>query len=181
MRLRHAELGGGRGVETFFWLSSCDRSGRRRGHFLINGERLHPLAVQRDFEQFILRVAAEQQIDGGFEQLHLDDIVAIEREIVMDQDAAAGAQRQAFDMLVLRKIGTDAIGVDDRADLRIAHGQAADLARSEQIALNQSGRNAQDARRCYRSRSSNRQWAAGRKRRHPDPEDRGSRWRIRCD
>ncbi len=93
-----------------FWLLAAEgAAGRRR--FRINAERLHALAIQRDFEQLILRVVAEQQIDGGLEQLHLDDVLAIQRKIVMDQDAAARAQRQAFDVLVLREVGADAIGV----------------------------------------------------------------------
>jgi len=53
----------------------------------------------------------------------------------MNEDAAAGAEGQSINVLVLGKVGTDAIGIDDGIDFRIADGQAADLTGGEQIAL----------------------------------------------
>ena len=43
-------------------------------------------------------------------QTDLDGVFAIDGEGVFDDCAAAGAEREAFDVLILRKVGADAIG-----------------------------------------------------------------------
>ena len=65
-------------------------------------------------------------------------------EVVLHQHAAARAERQPFDVLVLRKIGPNAIGGRRRRDVHVAHGLPADVPGSRQIALHQRRRHAQD-------------------------------------
>ena len=63
-----------------------------------------------------------------------------------DRDSAARAERQAFDVLVLRKVGARAIDRAGGADRRIAHRQPADIPRSRHVAFEQRRRSFQDVR-----------------------------------
>ena len=64
----------------------------------------------------------------------------------MDQHAAARADRQAFNVIVLREIAAHAKRLLRRGDFRIANGKAGDLPRGRKIALHQRGRHAEDIR-----------------------------------
>ncbi len=78
--------------------------------------------------------------------LHVADDVAHEedaelvfgilREVVAEEQAAARAERKAFDVIFLRVVRGNAIGQPH--DIAIgSHGQAADAARSRQVLLEQ--------------------------------------------
>ena len=61
------------------------------------------LAVERDLE-IVRDFEAADDVDGLAVQPRLDDVLAIDREGVADQDAAARADRQALDVIVLRQV-----------------------------------------------------------------------------
>ena len=76
-------------------------------------------------------------------QLRLEDVVAVERERVADRGPADRAERQAFDVLILREVLADAERVAARGDVGIADGQRRDLRRRRQVALLQRRRDAE--------------------------------------
>ena len=66
-------------------------------------------AVQADLD--LVRIFhAAHQIERIAPQADLNDVFAVERKVVLHQNSAAGAERQTFDVLVLRKVGPDAVG-----------------------------------------------------------------------
>ena len=77
--------------------------------------------------------------------LTLNDIFAVGRELILDQDAAAGSERQPLDVIVLRGVRGH---VEDglRRRRHIANRQTADLSRSRQIRLHQRRRQRQRPR-----------------------------------
>ena len=63
---------------------------------------------------------------------------------MIHQNAATGSERQPFDVLVLRKIGANAIGGGGRGDVHVAHRLAADIPGSREVALHQRRRHAEN-------------------------------------
>ena len=60
-------------------------------------------------------------------QPELDHVFSVQRSIMAHYDAAPSSQRQSLDMLVLRKIGPNAVGGRGRRDVQVAHRFAADI------------------------------------------------------
>ncbi len=114
---------------------------------VLAAEALEPdaLPVERDFE-VVRHFEPANDVDRLPIQLRADDVLAVDREGVADQHAAARADRQAFDVIVLRQIAAHAKRLLRRRDLRIADGQAGDLPRRRQIALHQRRRHAEHVR-----------------------------------
>ena len=71
---------------------------------LVPVEQLHPLAVDRDLELLALDLP-EHRLEVAGDALHLERVFAVGRELVLDQHAAARAERQPFDVIVLRRVG----------------------------------------------------------------------------
>ena len=92
---------------------------------------------------------------------------------------ADGAERQAFEVLVLREILPHAVGLVTGARRRIADRQRADLAPPPTGSAPAATATRRARRRCCRSRTPNRRAAAATRRRRPARADRGWRWRIR--
>ncbi len=112
--------------------------------FLVPIEQLHPLAVDRDLELLALD-AAQDRLEVTGDALHLEGILAVGRELILDQDAAAGSERQPLDVIVLRGVrGHVEHGL--RRSRHIANRQTADLSRSRQVRLHQRRRHRQRPR-----------------------------------
>ena len=60
-----------------------------------------------------------------------------------DENAAAGADRQPFDVTILREIAADFVGRRERTEVGVADGQPADLPRRADVALDERRRGAQ--------------------------------------
>ena len=91
------------------------------------------------------------------------------------------AERHPVEVLILRDVAAHVIGLAERARLRVADRQLADLLRRGQIALLQRQATRSAHRRCCRSRRPNHRAAAARRHRRPSPGDRGRRWRTPRD
>ena len=109
----------------------------RFAHARVDLEHRDALAVDRHFEQLALDRAAEQLAGRDRVQLHAEAVVAVRRERVHRRDAAARAERRAFDVMHLRAGARHLVGELRRAGLRIADGQRADAARGAQVAFHQ--------------------------------------------
>jgi len=102
----------------------------------LDRERLNVLAVDQHLEVVRL-VQALDHLVAVTGEANLDVVVAVARERVADQRAPARAQRQAFDVLLLRNVGLDANRVAARRPQRGADGEAADLLRGRYVAVEQ--------------------------------------------
>ena len=69
--------------------------------FSTHRREKHPLAIDADFE-LMRKLHARQIADDVPQQDYVELVIGIQRKIVMDQDPAASAQRQPFDVFVLR-------------------------------------------------------------------------------
>ena len=96
----------------------------------------HALAVDRDLELRAARAARAGE-------LHLDGVGAVDRELAADRNAAARAERQLVDALVLRVLGIELVDVHHHRHRRIADREAADLPRRVEIALHGARRDEQ--------------------------------------
>ena len=118
--------------------SAC---GRCRRPPTVNS--LHALAVEADLE--LVRFGEPHDpADEVAQQVDLDAVLAVDREVVTDHRAAARAERHPFEPVVLRQVGRDLVGIGLTADRRIADRLLADLARRLQIALEQRRRDTED-------------------------------------
>ncbi len=90
------------------------------------------------------KLHAGQITDDVPQQNYVELVVGVQRKIVMDQNSAARPERQPFDVLVLRQVRRHLDAVADGPDLRIAHRQAADLARRREVRLKQRRRHSQN-------------------------------------
>ena len=99
-------------------------------------QHLDPLAWHRA-ESGRRHVVAEDRRDR-------ERVLAVRGERVRHQHAAARAERQPLDVIVLRGVFTRAID-DERRLLRISHREPADLLRCRDVGLDLRGRNAQCA------------------------------------
>ena len=101
-----------------------------------------PLPVHAQLE--LVRLAngrAGEQV----EQLQLDLVLGVPREVVLHRHAAARAERQAVPVLVLRQVRGDPERLAAGRHRRGSHGQAADRPRRVHVALQQRGRDLEDA------------------------------------
>ena len=105
------------------------------GNFFIPIEQLHPLTIDRDFE-FLALHAAQNCLEVTGNAFHLERILAVGRELIFNQDAAARPERQPHDVVILRRIGghfEDGLGWRRH----IADGQTADFSRRREIRFHQ--------------------------------------------
>ncbi len=77
-------------------------------------------------------------------ELHAHDVLGIEREVAIGEQAAARTERQAFDLFVLRLLQRQPVDVDHDRHVGIADGEPAQLARRFEIALHDRGRHEQE-------------------------------------
>src|SRR4051794_22030589 len=76
----------------------------------------------------------------GAEETNGEGVLAIERQRGIGENAARGADRQAFDVGVLRGVLPDAKGLPRRLRFGITDGERGDLVSRRQVALEQDGR-----------------------------------------
>ena len=77
--------------------------------------QMDPLAVDGELELVrILEPAHDVQV--GAKELHLEDVLAVERKRVATRSAADRAERQTVDVLVLREVLPDAVGFAARRE-----------------------------------------------------------------
>ena len=77
-------------------------------------------------------------------QAEADDVLAVDREVVLDGDAPARSERQVVaDGAVLVHRAVDGIDLGHRAHARVAHDELADAPRRGQVALDQGRRDGQ--------------------------------------
>ena len=82
--------------------------------------------------------------DDVLQQIDAEVVVGIEREVVVNHDAAARAERQAVDVVGLGAIRRNTVHSAHGRDVRIADREARDLARRRQVLFEQRGRDLQD-------------------------------------
>ena len=107
-------------------------------------EQLHALAVDGDFELFVFAVAAVEAADAGAHRDPGDEIFAVGREVMMDQHAAARAERQAVDVIFLRIVFADVVDLAGRLGF-MAEREAADFSGGGNVAFDQRRRDVQAA------------------------------------
>ena len=120
---------------------------RRAPHLLVPVEQLHLLAVDRHRQPFALDLAERvvRLPHVAFEDRDDPELVlAVGRKFMLDEHAAPCAERQPFDVVVLRGIVGD-IELDEGGRRIRRHRQAADLARRRQIRFHQRRRHGQRA------------------------------------
>ena len=102
----------------------------------LDGERRQALAVQQHL-QFVRLAEALDLLVAVPRQPDLDVVLAVLREGVRDQDAAARPQGQPVDVSFLRQVRPDAEGVAVGERRRPADRQPADLLRRRDVAVQQ--------------------------------------------
>ena len=105
----------------------------------------HALAVDRDLE-LVRELQAGHVADDVAQQEDVEFVVGVLREVVAEQQAAARAERQSLDVILLRVVGRHAVRLSRTTSRVGADGQAADLARRREVLLEQRRRDAQHAR-----------------------------------
>ena len=99
---------------------------------VLVGEQRHALAVDRNVDVLEARVVAVGE-------RHFERVLAVGREHVIDDHAAARAVRRAFDVIprVLRDVGLVGVGLVDRRRVLVAHRHAADVAGGVEVRIEQ--------------------------------------------
>ena len=93
------------------------RSGRLRSSSPPTVVEEDALAVDRDLD--LMRVLEPaNRFEVGAKELERKAVLGVEREVMVDDQPADGAERQALDVLILRAILADAIRVRSRRDRR---------------------------------------------------------------
>ena len=103
---------------------------------------LDRLAVEGDVD----RGAARDPAAAAAAAAHAEFVFGIQRKRVLNQHAAAGAERQPLDVTVLGQPARRRIGDLARGEGAIAHGLATDLHRRGDVPLDERGRDAQRLR-----------------------------------
>ena len=123
----------------------------------VAGRRLHPLrllaaederpderAVEPDL-QLVARPHAADVVHVVPVQPDLHVVLAVDREVVADADAAAGSERHVLaHPIVLHQEDRHLVGFGARAERRLSDRQTADLARRREVPLHQGRRDRQD-------------------------------------
>ena len=104
--------------------------------------QVHPLAVDADLE-LMRELEPAHRPEVGAEQLHLEGVLAVERDVARNLEPAHRPERQPFDVPRLRRVLAHAIDLAHRRRLRVADRERADAAGCREIALEQHGRQAQ--------------------------------------
>ena len=110
---------------------------------LVPVELRHALAVHGD-DQLLAGDAAEHRLEVAGDAFHLERVLPVHRELMLDEDAAAGAERQPLDVVVLRRVGRHLEHLLRRR-AHVAHREPADLARGGEVGLHQRRRHRQRA------------------------------------
>ena len=103
------------------------------------------LAVEGDFE-VVLELETADDVDRFPIEPRADHVLAVDREVVADRDAAARADRQTRHVIVLREIAAHAERLERRCDSRAGDGEAADLPRRREVSLHERRRDVQHRR-----------------------------------
>ena len=111
---------------------------------LIPVEELHALAVDRDLELFAGDLTQDGRKVSG-DTFHRECVVTVGGKLILDQDAAAGSERQPFDVEVLRRVSRH-IEHRLRCSRDITNREPADFSRGRQVRLHQRRRHRQRAR-----------------------------------
>ncbi len=110
---------------------------------LVPVEQLHALAVDRHLELFALD-PAEHGLEVAGDAFHLERVLAVGRELVFDEHPAARAERQAFDVIVLRRVRRH-VEHRLRRRRRLADREPADLSGRRQVRFHERRRHRQRA------------------------------------
>ena len=154
--------------------------GRRLRRRLRDVEQRDAPAVERDFELLVRHAVADVNAVDGAHEVDVDEVLRVEREEVLDAQAAARAERQPRDVLGLHQ--------EVRHVVRLLLGRHAPRRRRRDArcvpprshsARRARARRRASPRRC-RNRSSRRRRARAPWRRRRARADRGSRSRTRC-
>ena len=109
-----------------------------------DGQGVDQLAVEPDLELMPVQEAAHLTVVGP-QQEDPHRVLAVEREVVLYGQPAAGGERQLVaDAPVLAQVLVHLVDIGGRLQGGIAHREAADLARRGEIALGQHRRHRQD-------------------------------------
>ena len=100
--------------------------------------KMNALTIDEDFE-LMRGLQTADGLDVAAKQLDLKLILGVEWERVSNEHAADGAEREPFDLLVLRHVLADAVDLGAGTDLHIPERQGADLVRSRQYRSNNTG------------------------------------------
>ena len=128
------------------------------------------------------RAAREAADDAEvrLEQLHLEHVLAVERERVAHHERRRACRAAAFDVRVCDASPRTTIGLGARAEeRRVADRQRADLSPPPRDSARAAPARRRARRRCCRSPRSSRRAAAATPRRRRAPAGRGPRWRTR--
>ena len=111
-----------------------------------DGEQRHPRAVQAHLELLPVLEAAHVVVELPL-QANLDVVLGIEGKVVSDRDAAARPERQILAHAeILKPHRGDRVDLGRRLEGRVAHREAADPARREDVAVEQRRRHREDVR-----------------------------------
>ena len=87
--------------------------------------------------EIVLQLESANDIDGLAVETRADQVLAVDREVVADQDAAARAHGEAGDVVVLREIAADAERFERWRDRGACHRLGRDLPGRRQIPIHQ--------------------------------------------
>ncbi len=104
--------------------------------FPANRKEADPLAVEHQLQLVLFRDPADRAGSRAPEP-HADLVLGIDGEILLDAQAAACAERQIAQVIILRQVLRRRIGRRDRGDPRAADGHPADLPRHRDVAFEQ--------------------------------------------
>ena len=99
-------------------------------------EQLEPVAVKRHLQNVRFPEAFHVLVPVA-RQSYLDLVLAIEREVVLQQGSAPGPEGKSVEMSFLGEIGAQYNDPASRNDAAAPHGQPADLLRRAEVSLHQ--------------------------------------------
>ncbi len=109
-----------------------------------NRELLHARAVEQNLQLVRLGQPLDVLVPVA-RKLHLNLVLAVERERMREENPAARPERQSLDVLLLREIGRKDDDAAGGCPEGAADRHARDLLRGGEVALHQSGRQTADA------------------------------------
>ena len=104
-----------------------------------------PLAIERDLE-IVLELETPDDVDRFAVQARADDVLAVNREVVADDDATARPGWKAWNLIVLGEIPTDTERLEGRCDGRAGDDLRRNLPGRRQVSIHQRGGHVQHAR-----------------------------------
>ena len=101
--------------------------------------QLDPLTVDQQFQLLVLDLAESPIVvhQALVDRVDLEDVIAVGGKLVVADQASAGAEGHAFDVIVLRAVFRNAANLGCGL-IGVAHGQVADLLRRGRVAFKQS-------------------------------------------